>query len=318
MAMLESIRRHSPGARFTVLSLSTDCGDLLRKFGAGDIEIVTTFELESRFPELAACRSDRSELEYYFTCTPFLFLFVLTRLKRMELVTYLDADLWFFSDPEPLFEEIGAASVALIPHRFPPDLAHCEAYGRFNVGWVTIRAAPDGLACLQWWARRCAEWCRDRAEPGRFADQKYLDQVPSLFAGVHIIKHPGANLAPWNVRSHALSGKKGGVRVDGAALLFFHFHGFKFPNSWLTELPFRIYGVSLTPLLRDSIVGPYLKALARWKRRLSHESALPRVGVPEPADAESPMSWRGIAARIKAGDCLVRGSRALIFRFLAR
>ena len=45
----------------------------------------------------------------------------------------LDADLFFFSDPAPLFEEMGASSVAIIPHRFPAANApRFERYGIFN------------------------------------------------------------------------------------------------------------------------------------------------------------------------------------------
>jgi len=318
MAMMDSLRRHCPGARFTVLCLSDRCGHLLRKFAGKDVGIITPTDLEGAFPELSVCRTDRSLIEYYFTCTPYVLQYVLSHQEGEGPVTYVDADLWFFSSPEPLFEEMGDASVAIIPHRFPPDLAHCEAYGKYNVGWVTVRATSDGLSCLRWWAMRCAEWCHDRVDEGRFADQKYLDQFPGLFAGVRVIRHPGANLAPWNVRNHALSGGNGEVRVDGKPLLFFHFHGFEFPKRWLVALPFGLYRVALTPILKNAIVAPYLQSLKCWEKQLHRECSLPRIGFPETGEPGLLVSWRAMAAEVKSGNYLVRGPRAALLKFLGR
>ena len=80
----------------------------------------------------------------------------------------------------------------------PGALADQRRFGIYNVGWVSVRRRDDGIAALRWWRERCIEWCYDRVEGDRFADQRYLDRLPELFAGVHVIEHLGANLAPWN------------------------------------------------------------------------------------------------------------------------
>jgi hypothetical protein len=36
----------------------------------------------------------------------------------LEAVTYIDADIAFFSDPQPVFDEMGEDSVMIVPHRF--------------------------------------------------------------------------------------------------------------------------------------------------------------------------------------------------------
>ena len=71
-------------------------------------------------------------------------------------------------------------------------------FGLYNVGWVSVRRRDDGIAALRWWRERCIEWCYDRVEGDRFADQRYLDRLPEMFSGIHVISHLGANLAPWN------------------------------------------------------------------------------------------------------------------------
>src|SRR5205814_2361411 len=97
---------------------------------------------------------------------------------------------------------------------------------------VPIRLADfeetnEAMAALRWWRDRCLEWCYDRLEGDRFADQKYLDLFPTLFRGVLVLDHPGANLAPWNMGRHRLTKEGDCLRVDSQPLIFYHFHNFK-------------------------------------------------------------------------------------------
>jgi hypothetical protein len=106
------------------------------------------------------------------------------------------------------------------------------------------------------------DWCRDDEAEGRFADQKYLDQFPERFAGVRISRHPGVNLAPWNLDNHTLStGGDGSLLVDGRPLIFFHFHGLRRLAPFLWNTQTREFGATLSRLVRSSIYAPYLAAL---------------------------------------------------------
>src|SRR5439155_1321010 len=138
------------------------------------------------------------------TCTPALPAFVLERWPEVDLITYLDADFFFFNDIEPAFAELAGSSIAITAHGFGPSLQKLEEFGRYNVGWVSFRRDKEGLRCLYDWRARCIEWCYDRLEGNRFADQKYLDEWPERFAGVLVFKHKGVNLAPWNVANFNL------------------------------------------------------------------------------------------------------------------
>src|SRR6185503_15291489 len=98
---------------------------------------------------------------------------------------------FFFGSPSAVFREQGEASVGIVPHRFPPRLAHLVENGIYNVAWVSFQRDRDGLECLEWWRKRCIEWCHDYIDNGRFADQGYLDEFPKRFGGVCAIDHPG-------------------------------------------------------------------------------------------------------------------------------
>ena len=269
LALLESLRRHSPPFRLWILCPDEPCRELLQKISPPEVRLIGLPEFERNDPELRRAKENRSLVEYYFTCTPSLPLFVLNQAPEIDLITYLDSDLFFFGDPSPLFDEIGQHSVAIIPHRFSPHLRHMEANGLYNVGWVSFRRDASGLSCLRWWRERCLEWCRDVAESTRYADQKYLDEWPSRFPGVHIVAHPGANLAPWNLGNSRLQYRDGRVWVDDRPLIFFHFQGVKPIGSWLFDTNLAGYAQRSSRLLRRHIYVPYLQTILQTERVLA-------------------------------------------------
>ena len=205
-------------------------------------------------------------MEYYFTCTPSLPLYLFQQQPQIDLITYLDADLYFFGDPAPLFAELEGHSVAITAHRFPPRLRKLEETGIYNVAWLSFRRDPLGLEVLHWWRERCLEWCYDRIEPTRFADQKYLDDWPQRFPGVVVLEHSGANLGPWNFSEHTLHSAERTVRVDNQSLIFFHFHGLKQPAPWLYDANVSNYHARFSGRLRRLVYRPYIRALEAARR----------------------------------------------------
>jgi len=262
LALTESLRRHCPAFRLWALCLDDAAFDAVQALALTELSPIALGDFERGDAPLAAAKRNRSTVEYYFTCTPSLPLYVFRNDPAIDAVTYLDADLFFFSDPQPLFDEIAGSSVAIIPHRFPAaNAARFERYGIFNVGWLTFRRTAAGLACLEWWRERCLEWCFDREEPSRFADQKYLDDWPSRFEDVHVVQHKGANVASWNLANYAIAVSDGHVVVDDAPLVFFHFHHFKRRRTWLFETDFAPHGARASRVLKEYVFTPYCRLL---------------------------------------------------------
>jgi hypothetical protein len=267
LSMFASLRRHDPSARLWVLCLSEECLDILEALALPGLRTVALHELESADPELAASRPTRSLIEYYFTCSPCLPRFVLSQDPEVEIVTYLDSDLYFFASPQHLLQEFGQGSVAITPHRFTPRTRRSHGrFGEYNVGWLSFRRDAPGLACLEWWRQSCLAWCHDRVEGDRYADQKYLEQFGLRFPRVCALKHPGANLAPWNIAGCDVALADGVVSVDGAPLVFFHFQGLKRLNDGAYDSNLTGYGARMTPAVRDGIFRPYLAELERVER----------------------------------------------------
>jgi hypothetical protein len=148
-------------------------------------------------------------------------------------VTYLDADLYFFSSPGPIFDEFEASGkdVLITEHAYAPELDRTAQSGRFCVQFVTFRRTPGGLSVMKWWQERCVEWCYDRIERGRFGDQKYLDQWPVLFQQeVHVLRQVEKTLAPWNVDYFLAR-----LAIDFVPI-FYHFHSFRIVSDKVVRL----------------------------------------------------------------------------------
>lgn len=269
LALYRSLREHCPEFQLWVLCMDEAAYQKLSELKLPGLLPIAMEEFERNDEPLKIAKTNRSRIEYYFTCTPSLPLHVLNRFPEVDVITYIDADLFFFSSPVPLFEEMGKASVAIIGHRFPPSLKAREIFGLYNVGWLSFRRDADGLDCLGWWRDRCNEWCYDRLEGERFADQKYLNDWPTRFRNVVVLKHRGANVAPWNVESHPLSYQTGrALTIDNQPLIFFHFHGLKKITSWWYDSGWKSYGVKPSFLWRKRVYAPYLKTLIDVSRQL--------------------------------------------------
>ena len=226
VVMLDTLRRHCPSATVHVLCMDDATYEILGSLGMEGVERLRLPEIEDE--ELLRVKPGRSVAEYCWTLSAALCWYLLQHRPAIECLTYLDADLMFFSDVEPLFQEIGAASIAITEHRFVPRLRHLEAYGRFNVQWVGFRRTSPGLACLRTWRAQCIDWCFARLEDGRLGDQKYLDDWPATYAGdVHIVQHCGVGVAPWNFANHHYRVSGGQILVDDRPLIFYHFHQFQ-------------------------------------------------------------------------------------------
>lgn len=314
LALHASLRRICPDFTLWVLALDDEAAWALRAMALPSMKIICLAELERFDQELKAIEGSRSRIEYYFTCSPCLPRYLISE-HGLGQVTYLDSDLWFFSDPEILFHEIGGESVAIVPHRLARSAAHSHAkYGRYNVGWLTFTADAEGLACLAWWRSKCIDWCFDRVEPGRYADQKYLDEFEGRFKGVHSIGHPGANLAPWNVSGHELTLESDRVLVDGHPLVFFHFQGLRTTATGVYDTNLSAYGARLSPVLRESVFKPYLRALAEADALIrthapslsASPASLRRTGLSQWRLRASRM-WRTLRARMTGTRIVLEG-----------
>jgi hypothetical protein len=184
-------------------------------------------EIERSDPELLGVKPSRSRAEYAQTAKASVCLYVLAREPEIDLITFLDADLFFLHDPQPLFDELGEGSVLIVPHRRAAAHVWTDLYGIYNSGTVTFRRDDQGLDALRWWRARCIEWCFQTVEDGKSTDQRYLNDWPERFGGVHVLEHLGGGLAPWNGSQYSFEDRGGTLLVEGVPAIFYHFQSLK-------------------------------------------------------------------------------------------
>lgn len=268
IALYESLERVGSDFHLTAFCFDELAFDLLGALKLEKLTRVSLADLEAQDQELAAVKNDRTAVEYCWTATPALPLFVFGTRPEVDEVTYLDADLMFFSNPEPLVEEMADASVLITPHRFSPEyIEHLKKNGIYNVQFLTFRRDPRGMKCLRWWHDRCIGWCYQRLEDGKFGDQKYLDDWPTRFDGIHVLQHKGGGLAPWNISRYELSEADQGVLVDGEPLVFYHYHRLRLIEGGGYD--WRPPGYLISNRERRLVYDPYMTALDCARRRVA-------------------------------------------------
>jgi hypothetical protein len=271
LTLYRSLSSHIDDLQLWVLCMDRITHHVLSTLDLAGVIPISIDAFEAGDDRLMAAKEHRSRVEYYFTCTPSLPRYVLKKWPSVPHITYLDADLYFLGSPSLLTDEIGDKSITIHPHRFPPGQAHrAAAVGEYNVGLVSFRNDETGRDCIRWWRNRCLEWCYDRKEDGKFADQKYLDEWPSLFDGVCVLSSPGAGLARWNVDQYDLCHNGEHVTIDGDPLVFYHFEGLDRLTHWLWDPR-----VELTPVLESQVYKPYIRA-----RRRAEQTALSVIDEP--------------------------------------
>lgn len=301
LALYESLDAQERAFTLWVLALDDPTSAILEKLALPHLRTIALRELEETNRELLETKSSRTLVEYYFTLTPFLPLEVMRRDSEVDMVTYVDADIYFFASPNPIYAEVGSAAVGITEHRFSAGQEDRIRFGRFNVGWLMFRNDAEGRRCLHDWRARCLEWCFDRLEGERYADQKYLDRWPEHFDRVAIIHHPGANVAPWNVAGRTVTCISGTPEIDGQRLVFFHFHQLRRWTSFLWQLGLQSYGVPRNRALVECVYRPYVRALKRWEARLQAMGLRPIRS----ARAKSIRASIGGPIRVLLGDSLL-------------
>lgn len=297
LALYRSLRQHAGPFTLWVLCFDDFSYEVLTQLAQPDLVPLALADFERGDDALLAAKATRSRVEYYFTCSPSLPLYLLNHVPEIELITYLDADLFFYADPTPIYAEMGDGSILIGEHRFPEHLRHMEMHGIYNVGLLAFRNDARGRGCLEWWRARCLEWCYDRPEDGKYADQKYLDDWPTRFPGTVVLQDPGAGLAPWNWQSSVLKAESGQLTVDGQPLIFFHFHGLKILSGWLYDPVYagKLYG-EMPRWLVHALYKDYtarLREAAVWARQ-----AAPEVGV-EYARLGRGYAWRVFLSKFR-------------------
>lgn len=270
IVMIKSLYHCDAEMKIYVLAMDSFCLKVLREYNLSNVELIPLQEFEDS--ELLKVKEKRSLGEYCWSCTAKLIEYVIAKKKEKQC-TYVDSDLFFFSDPMVLINEMKDkhCCVQTTTHRFPDS-----AYGRYQykllgtncVQFVTFTNEEKSLALLKRWKEQCLEQCS--VETG--GDQKYTDEW-STIPFVDISQNGGAGVAPWNINRYKLIDSKQKIVYDKNdrrqyKLIFYHFQNVINVERNVIRLNVLSEHWEIDKDLFKYLYCKYLRLLEKEKRRI--------------------------------------------------
>lgn len=173
---------------------------------------------------------------------PFFINYFYEKHPNTNKIIYFDPDIIIFHPLNQLSAKLDEYSIVLTPHtctpisdRHRPSDQHHMNTGIFNLGFIGLRNDPEAREFVSWWAKRLAYECRIDLCAGLFVDQHWVNFAPVYHKNVWIEKHPGYNVAYWNLHERFFSvepvggteGQQKHYLVNQTEeLYFFHYSGY--------------------------------------------------------------------------------------------
>ena len=165
---------------------------------------------------------------------PFYFKYFFNSILQINSIIYLDPDILIYQPFTEVDEVLGGSEIVITPHFTTPInddkiLAENDFLnsGLFNLGFLALKKGEESQKLLEWWAKRLETKAYINLAKGMFTDQIWINFAPLFFNKVHILLHPGYNMAYWNLHErHLIGGNKVSKENSSYSLVFFHFSGY--------------------------------------------------------------------------------------------
>ncbi|MBK7627776.1 MAG: hypothetical protein IPJ16_11410 [Bacteroidales bacterium] len=220
--------------------------------------------------------------QYYFSATPNLCLYLIEKYPGINILLYLDADVYVYDSLNSLYEEFSDSSVGFCSHRLHPIIdLFTRSYGKYNVGVNLFRNSETGLKCLRDWKSDCDSWYPEI--PGYklkfFSDQIFLDSWPERYEGVKIIENIGVNVCHWNATNYKFTKQNERYFVNGEPLIIYHFSSLRKESDTIWNAGSIYAFVSIKKVLLE-IYTEYVKLLESFgldnmkMEKMTHKESL--------------------------------------------
>ena len=198
-----------------VLPMDDKCSEILQIINKKYLTVIDYLDFLD--DELKEIKGQRTRAEFCWTCTAKLIKYALTKYT-LDNCTYVDADLYFYSNPQILFKEMinSNAKVQIVKNnfrRYEAPLFEKNA-GRFCVEFNTFLNDPEAIKVLDSWVNDCITECSYGITEDVMGDQKYLEKWPLIYSCINITKNQGAGVAPWNINKFVIK------KIDGKYIVF--------------------------------------------------------------------------------------------------
>ncbi len=170
------------------------------------------------------------------TCVKPAYIHYIFRNYRAGKVLYLDPDILVTGYFEEVLDLLDQYNIVLTPHictpvddEFAPTDYQTLRGGVFNLGFIALSNYNLITPFLNWWHERVIKYGYADFTKNMFYDQVWINYVPVMFDDYYILKHPGYNMAVWNLHERWLNAEHENYMVnDIFPLKFYHFSGYKY------------------------------------------------------------------------------------------
>lgn len=269
IVMIRSLQKVDDTAKIYVLCMDDKCKLILEDFKLNSVNLISLNEfLDNDLYKVI----NRGKAEFCWTCTAKLIKYVMEKYGE-NICTYIDSDLYFYSNPQVLIREMEekSCSVQVISHRFLNNTwgrMLAEKSGKNCVQFNTFTKDNDSQKLLDKWISQCLKEC-SRETVG---DQKYTDNWGE-FSFVNISKNGGAGIAPWNFIRYKLYNKDKQLVYDKYdkkeyEMIFYHFQDIYYINRYRVRLNIKNQSWIVDNNLFDYVYPPYLIKIEEVKKIL--------------------------------------------------
>ncbi|WP_143011265.1 glycosyltransferase [Natronincola ferrireducens] len=214
--------------------------------------------IEQEDKHLLKVKSSRNDKEYIWTSKASAMLYLLRNYK-VDHILWLDGDTYFYSNPEPIFEEWGSYSVMLTKEKWKVTSSNGnQSKGLYNTGFMGFKNDKQALQCLKWFRKELINWCYDEVENGLWSDQFYVNNWRKKFQNVGVIKNIGVNLTPSKIQRSKVEKINNEIYVNNKRLIFYHSFGFRYYDGNEFDLYSYIYTLNLSNDVLKWIYLPYI------------------------------------------------------------
>ncbi len=230
---ISSAKRFHPNAKFFLFLCDVPEEGYESYSEEYDVVVVSTLKIPN-FRDMVF-RYDVTELNT--AVKPSCFMDLMGR--GFDEILYIDPDLYVASAFSEVFEAFDrGVEAVLTPHicqpvedgEKPDDLTMLQA-GAYNLGFLALRNTKATAAFVAWWRERLETGCVADLARSLFVDQKWCDLLPSFVEKTLVLRHPGYNVAYWNLMQRTVAETGGAWTVNGEPLRFFHFSGASFSDA---------------------------------------------------------------------------------------
>lgn len=270
LMMYRSLIRHVPKFKLYIFAFDDITYEYLKKKNFNNIIPISLKDFEDK--NLLRVKKKRTSLEYFWTCTGSTILYLFKKKKINDCI-YVDADLYFYKNPEKIIRTVKKQSCMITRHNYAPEYNQAKTNGEFCVQFMYFKNNNYGNRILNKWRLDCIKWCYNKVQGGKFGDQKYLDFWPKKFVNhLSICSEVGAGIAPWNSAIYNFLKRKKNILINNdqsntkCDLFFFHFHELKFYSRFFFYIGAYKINNSCYEIIYKNYIKSYLIILKELKQ----------------------------------------------------